>query len=238
FFWLVQSLNALHNYFNIVQIRVALLALFDLKDRNLITDKVLKNVITFLEGFHFSYNAVLSRKSNSFEKIYSSFAIEVRKCTSKEQVARIIEQKLYAPINKIYPSYNDFVVGFIELSYSKEYNFSNTKTKYAINKINCLYSGNEIFDDNGSIEHILPEKDSTNIGNLILLESNINHDADNQPYTSKKELYRTSNYKWVKKFVEENDNFALTNIQERAKSLAKLYYEKVLNRTIEKTSNE
>ena len=50
YYWLVQSLNALNNYFNVVQIRIALLALFDLKDREIIDLKTLKTAIVYLEN--------------------------------------------------------------------------------------------------------------------------------------------------------------------------------------------
>ena len=37
YFWLVQSLNTLNKTFNVVQTRIALLALYDVKKRNLIS---------------------------------------------------------------------------------------------------------------------------------------------------------------------------------------------------------
>lgn len=233
YFWLVQSLNVLYNYFGIVQIRTALLALFELKENELLSLSDFKSVITFLEGFHFAYNAVLSRKANTFEKIYSSFAIEARRCTDKTAVKEVINKKLYSPINKTFPSFIDFAEGFSMLTFSKKDNISNTKTKYTINKINTLFSGHELFEENGSIEHILPESQSDNIGNLILLEQSLNNEAGEKPYLGKKEIYRKSDYKWVSEFVESNENFSLDNIQKRAMELAKLYYTKVLGRNID-----
>lgn len=233
YFWLVQSLNVLYNYFGIVQIRTALLALFELKENGLLSLSDFKSVITFLEGFHFAYNAVLSRKANTFEKIYSSFAIEARRCTDKAAVKEVINKKLYSPINKTFPSFIDFAEGFSMLTFSKKDNISNTKTKYTINKINTLFSGHELFEENGSIEHILPESQSDNIGNLILLEQSLNNEAGEKPYLEKKEFYRKSDYKWVSEFVESNENFSSDNIQKRAMELAKLYYTKVLGRNID-----
>lgn len=233
YFWLVQSLNVLYNYFGIVQIRTTLLALFELKENGLLSLSDFKSVITFLEGFHFAYNAVLSRKANTFEKIYSSFAIEARRCTDKAAVKEVINKKLYSPINKTFPSFIDFAEGFSMLTFSKKDNISNTKTKYTINKINTLFSGHELFEENGSIEHILPESQSDNIGNLILLEQSLNNEAGEKPYLAKKEFYRKSDYKWVSEFVESNENFSLDNIQKRAMELAKLYYTKVLGRNID-----
>ena len=99
----------------------------------------------------------------------------------------------------IFPSFEDFCNKFILLSFSKADNSSNMKTKYAIQKLNCFYSETEVFDDNGSIEHILPESNelSLNIGNLILLELKINHQARDNRYLTKKEYYAKSKYDWV-----------------------------------------
>lgn len=79
--WLVQSLKTLTNDFNIVQVRIALLALFHAKEQNLISTKMFKKAILYMENFHFVYNAILSQRTNILEGIYSRFAIKLRKCT-------------------------------------------------------------------------------------------------------------------------------------------------------------
>ena len=233
YYWLVQSLNNINAYFGIVQTRIALLALFDLKQRSLISTKTFKATVKFLEGFHFAYNAVMSGRANKFEKIYSTFAIEVRKCTDKNNVDKIINSKLIEPLNKIYPTWEDFCSNFVKLSYSKEQDPSNVKTKYAINMLNCYYSNTELFDDDGSIEHINPENDDTiYIGNLILLEGTINHDAGELPYVEKIDFYKKSKYVWVRTFLEGHPTFTKDNISDRAIEMAKTYYTKILCRKI------
>lgn len=234
YFELVQSLNVIINYFNIVQVRVALLALYDAKERKIIDLKNLKKAISFLENFHFAYNAIFSGRSNKFEKIYSSFAIELRKATTKSQANDVITNKLIMPLEKIYPSWSDFSIGFKKLEYSKQDIPSNVKCKYAINKLNTLYSQKLIFEDDGSIEHILPEddKETFNIGNLILLEESINGFAKDKDYVQKKILYANSNYAWVKDFLSKNPDWDKSKIESRAEELAKLYYTNVLGREI------
>ncbi len=231
YYWLVQSLNNINSYFGIVQIRIALLALFDLKYRNLISYKNFKSTIKFLEGFHFAYNAVMSGRANKFEAIYSQFAIEARKCTDKTNVNLVIKDKLIAPLNKIFPKFDDFRSKFIELFYKKESTYSNLKTKYAVNMLNCYFSNSELFDDEGTVEHIIPENEDTIfIGNLILLESKINSDADNKCYSDKIDFYKKSKYAWVNQFIKENQNFSKDNIKKRSDDLAELYYTKILGR--------
>lgn len=235
YYWLVQSLNSLGNYFNVVQVRVPLLALYDAKDRGVITTKVFKNTVMYLENFHFAYNAVLSKSPNQIDPKYSQFSIALRDC-NKTTVNGIIQTKLFDELDRLFPSYDEFEKGFIRFSFTKKDNPSNLRTKYALNKLNALFSGNEIFDDEGSVEHILPEGDDStlNIGNLILLETKLNVKAGNLLYKDKRKIYARSKYNWVKGFSQEHFNWSTGNIEKRARKLAEIYYTKIFNREIKK----
>ena len=134
YFVIVQSLNCINNYFNVVQVRIALLANFEAKQRGIIDFSMLKSAILYLENFHFAYNAVLSSRLNRLEKIYSTFAIELRKTTQKNDAQNIIQKKLIIPLDALFPKFDEFYKKFIELSYSKSEKPSNVKTKYAVNK--------------------------------------------------------------------------------------------------------
>ena len=89
YFWLVQSLNTLNKTFNVVQTRIALLALYDIKGRNLVSTDQFKKAILAIENFHFAFTAVCSMRTNNLEKIYSRFAIALRKCTNKSEASKI-----------------------------------------------------------------------------------------------------------------------------------------------------
>lgn len=237
YFWLVQSLNALNNYFNVVQVRIALVALFDIKDRDIIDLKTFKDAVLYLENFHFAYNAICSGKANRLEKIYSTFAINFRKATTKTEANTIIQNKLIDPLNQLFPTFEDFYKKFITLTYSKKDSPSNIKTKYVINKLNCYLSGKEIFEDDGSVEHLVSESEgeySLGIGNLILLEQKLNSDAGQKTYVEKKEIYKKSNYAWIKDFCIKHPTWDLTMINNRAVDMAELYYSKILGKQLPK----
>ena len=237
YYWLIQSLNSINNYFNVVQTRIALLALFDVKHRKIIDLKILKQSVLYLENFHFAYNAILSGRANKLEKIYSTFAISLRNATTKANAKEIINTKLYDPLDKLFPSFQDFYFKFTALTYSKKDNPSNVKTKYALYKLNCYFSKKEIFEDDGSVEHLVPEAEGDHtlgIGNLILLEQRINTDAGVLEYKKKISYYEQSHYVWIKEFYRENPNWNSTMIHERAIELARLYYEKILGKIIPK----
>ena len=235
YYWLVQSLNALNNYFNVVQVRVALVALMDVKQRKIIDLATLKTSILYLENFHFAYNAILSGRANRLEKIYSSFAIALRKCQNKNDASTVIQTKLFKPLDELFPTQQEFSQKFIDLTFSKADNLANVKTKYAINKLYCYFSKKEIFPDDGSVEHILAEQSgdfSLNIGNLILLEVALNEEADNEPYCNKVKIYKKSLYPWVDAFIDEHGQWDQSMILERAKKLSDIYYEKILGKRI------
>ena len=234
YFGIVQSLNALTNYFNIVQVRIALIALLEAKEQDRISLKQLKQIVYYLDNFHFAYNAVGAKPTNKLETIYSRFAISMRASTSKE-ASRACINALIAELDSIYISYQDFEDRFVLLEYSKKDNPSNLKTKYAINKIACFYEGSDVFDDQGSIEHILSESESPenlNIGNLILLEGRLNEDADSLDYEAKVQVYRRSSYKWVQNFISENPTWDHEKAVSRAKEMAKFYYTQILGKLI------
>lgn len=234
YFGVVQSLNALTNYFNIVQVRIALIALLEAKENELISLKQLKHVVYYLENFHFAYNAVGTKPTNKLETIYSRFAIKLRASTTKD-VARECIDELIAELDAIYISYQDFEDGFTLLVYSKKDNPFNLKTKYALNKIACFYEETEVFDDEGSIEHILSESendDNINIGNLILLERRLNEEADNLDYAAKIDVYKKSSYKWVCAFLSKNAEWDNNKVLARSKEMAKMYYTQILGKSI------
>lgn len=222
YLWLVQSLSTMNKTFNVVQTRIALLALYDVKERNLISTEQFKKAIITMENFHFAFTAICSMRTNNLEAIYSRFAIALRKCTNKQETSKVIEEKLIVPLEKLYPKYNLFKAGFGELIYSKKDLPINIKTKYVVYKLNCFFSQKEIFEDDGSIEHIVPEttgENALNIGNLILLERELNREADEKDYLDKLCYYRKSKYDWIQRFIKENDIWLEKKIRDRAEKL-------------------
>lgn len=233
YFWLVQTLDVFNKVFNIVNIRVPFLSLLEAKERDVISTRVFKNIVLYIENFHFAYTAVLSKGTNRVESHYSTFAIKLRKSKSKNETSKIVNE-LKRNLESLFPTYNDFQTKFVTLIFSKKDNPSNMKTKYAINRLNCYFEHSELFDERGSVEHILPENEgiSLNIGNLILLENDLNVEAGNGDYKSKKPIYSKSKYKWVNDFLANNVDWMENSVNKRAETMAKIYYEKIFGRRI------
>ncbi len=148
---------------------------------------------------------------------------------------KVINSKLVEPLNLLFPSFKEFESKFVQLSYSSKINPNNLKTKYVINKLQCYYEKSDTYADRGTIEHVIPEsceENSTNIGNLILLESEINCKETDNKYVDKRESYRKSSYKWVIDFVDFHQAFEQEDILYRAEEMAKIYYKSILGKSL------
>ena len=229
---LVQSLHIFNAYFNVVQVRVPLLALFYAKENGIIRFRTVQRVVNYLEGFHFAYNSILTKSPNRLESIYSKFAIALRGCQDPGQAEQVIQSELFSPLDALFPKYDEFETAFVKVTYTKQDSPLNMKAKYILNKLQCYYQNNSMFDEQGSIEHIIPEDGglSINIGNLILLERDLNDLAKDNAYELKKAVYERSSYRWVNEFVNVHAEWTADKIVDRAKDLSKEFYEKVLGR--------
>lgn len=223
------------NYFNIVQVRIALLALFESKNKGFVTSKKFKKTILFLEDFHFAYNAIVSGRASRFEAIYAKFAIQLRKCDNKVDAHSLVDEELISKLNALFPDFEEFSKGFASLTYTKKEKPNNIKAKYAIQRLNNHFDKVELFSDLGSVEHIVPESSDGNvfsIGNLILLEQDLNNKAGNTSYKDKRKFYERSSFSWIKEFTKDNENWNIENIDTRSRELAEVFYRDILKRNI------
>lgn len=238
--WLVQSMKDLTDDLNIVQVRVPLLALLNAKSRGVISSQMLKSTVHYLEGFYFAYSVLTAGRSSKLEGFLSSFAINLRKSLSKQQSAQIIAQ-LMANLDPLFPSFDKFQEAFSKLSFTKSSVTTNVLTRYVLRRLNCLYSKQEIVQGDLTVEHILSESEgneNTQIGNLILLESKLNNDADSLTYNEKKDIYLRSKQDWVLSFVNNYPEWNPSFFLKRARVLAKDYYSLILGKTIPENSDK
>ncbi|MER2175432.1 MAG: DUF262 domain-containing protein [Carnobacterium sp.] len=232
--WLVQSLKALNKTFNVIQVRIALLALLDAKEREILDHATLKDAILYLENFHYAFTAISSGRASRVEAPYSKFAIKLRNCKTKVECKNVIQKDLKDKLSPLMPKNDEFISGFIHLDFSKKNSANNMVTKYTLNKLSNYYSKSEIDKSEGSIEHILNETDyqSQNIGNLIVLEESINNIALNKNFKEKEILFKDSKYPEVDIFLNEYPDFSDKDILTRAVKLSQIYYVEILNQKI------
>lgn len=239
YFYIIEACENLNNTFNIIQSRIVLLALRDAYfTRSIISGAMLKKVLQTIERFHFVFNALLAQRTSTLEKIYSNFSLKLRKCISKEDAHRLIEE-LIRDLNSRMPNFDSFKEKFVKLEYSAKTNLpSNLKTKYAIYAIAKYFAEMDVIPNDASIEHIANENSTVssklNIGNLLILEKTINETIPaSANFEEKKSFYKKSRYPFVADFNNQNhakwDNEEILN---RAEILARLFYEKILGKSI------
>ncbi|KXT61506.1 hypothetical protein SORDD05_00252 [Streptococcus oralis] len=96
----------------------------------------------------------------------------------------------------------------------------------------------KLSEDNGTnfdtisatIEHIIPEsseddkKSILNIGNLLILEKNLNEECENYKFSKKKSVYKKSNYHFVKDFMNKYSSNKAISIEERSRDIGTQLY--------------
>lgn len=230
FLYIIESLTALNN-FKIRQSRVALLAIFRKKEENKIKASDLHKVISFLPKFHFIYSALCSKRANTLESKYARFAVDLTKSDSINESRNLID-RFIEQLKKILPNEQEFTEKFIKLEYSnKRKNDHNLVTKYAIRELERIFSKNRLISNTSSIEHIIPEskhdtsREVLNIGNLCILEENLNEECNNHDINNKFKIYAKSQFFTTKNLlISYPRGFTINNIEERARSLAKEFY--------------
>lgn len=251
--YVVEHLNYFNNTLCVSQVRIVLLALFEARFRDIfskgkkesiLSEKKFKEILTYLHQFHFVYIGLCGKRGSALTSKFTNCSNKLFNSNSKIESNQAIDT-LKSELESIYPSYSEFEESFICLEYRKKsYNKITNKirknnmfSKYVLYNIEKYYSDEDTQKRNGSIEHILPEDKkysyTFNIGNLILLEYDINSEIGDYDFNKKIVGYNESEYKFVKKFIEEfgkGSEFTETMIIERSRKLADLFYYDVLER--------
>lgn len=251
--YIVEHLNYFNNTLGVSQVRIALIALFEVRFRDIFTNgekksilsgSKFKKILTYLHQFHFVYIGLCRKRGSALTSKFTNFSNELFRADSKIKVNEAID-KLKEELEAIYPSYGEFEEAFIGLEYRKKsfkkmtnkIKRNNMLSKYVLYNFEKYYSKEDTEKRNGSVEHILPEDKkyayTFNIGNLILLESSINSDIGDSKFNEKIVGYKESKYVFVEKFIEGisgKNEFTEKIILERSKNLANLFYYEILGR--------
>ena len=177
--------------------------------------KLLRDVV----ALSFRYNTIGGQNPNELERVYGKASVAVFKgeITLAKDVYLNHLKDVYLEDNSFK---NDFKNKQIN---TNKYNFL---VKYILAKLEIQYGGAEssLTSKNLTIEHILPENPTDEwinlfqnadvqdyifrIGNLTLLESAKNKEADRKPFEEKQVIYLTSNFK----LSSEQTNYTVWNV--------------------------
>lgn len=244
--YFVKSLEFLQNILNIEQVQVLLITLVDKYNSGLLSFKNMKSMVKFLEEFHFIYNGIMTERTNALVNKYGNVARSIYNTTTQSEIMKEFS-KLKTEFISLLPEDNQkFISKFVQISYSSKTKVMDNKqkkrnaiTKYAIYKIEEILSEkNQVEFDriSATIEHIVPEsskKDKAfalNVGNLIILERNLNLECDKLNFEEKISVYKKSKYNSVQYFLEQYSNNKSFSIEERAKKMAKEIYNSIIGK--------
>lgn len=177
--------------------------------------KLLRDVVSL----SFRYNTIGGQNPNELERVYGKASTAIFK--GEITTAKDLFQK---HLKDVYLDDNSFKNDFKNKQINtNKYNFL---VKYILAKLEVQYGGAEVIltSKNLTIEHILPENPTDEwvnqfqnvdvqdyifrLGNLTLLESSKNKEADRKPFIEKQIIYATSNYKLSK----EQINYSIWNV--------------------------
>ena len=127
----------------------------------------------------------------------------------------------------------------LKLYYDSKHTKQKPLVQYVLNKIERRQNKNAILT-NVSIEHIYPECPKTkkeedtkwipNIGNLVLLDRDLNSEIGNEGFKKKREkVLGKSNLLTTKDVFKRNEQWDYTNIEKRNQELRSLLYGPIWN---------
>lgn len=212
------------------QFRPILLSLMKNKDAKEITTYRYEETLYFLYSFFVCYNVIGEEKSNKLEDVIYRYAPMLENNYSEDVLNNFINS-----IKKKIPSLPTFVERLKIIGWSNHYDFYKTsKNKERIKIILELiekYLSNREDIQEATLEHVLPDSENVNnalVGNIILLEDNINQNCKNKKWKEKLSFYKKSNFKMARNFAERYSIADFKPIT-RAESMAKMIYSEILH---------
>ena len=184
--------------------------------------KILKATV----NISFRYNIIGGLNPNEQEDAYNKIALDINKSGNIN----------WSFFNSIYPNDNQFENDF-SIKELKSNSRNDKIAKYILSKFEKYLNGLEVeyLSDSNTLEHVLPkhpnndwiisdetiERSKFRIGNLLLLEKNINKNIENLSFSEKITKYKESNFPITKDFSKSYSEWDETQISIRQKELAK-----------------
>ena len=207
-----------------VMFRPIFLSLMHRNKTSEISNEIYESVLNFIMYFFICYNLLGRLTSNKLTDRVQSSAIAIENDYSPE----VLKSFINGLVNRL-PTLDEFTKSFLSIGWSKINEFHNdtNQKRRVIIALQTLESIETGCWDIGSftIEHLNPDsldRTNANIGNLVLLESNINSNNLCKVFTDKIDSYKDSRYKTTRNVYSRfHDNPDTFNIETRAKQMAK-----------------
>lgn len=236
------SLNAIVEVFNIEVANSILMGLLrEYKAKN-ISLKYLTKALNTIEKYHFINNAISSNRSSGLDTMYARFSRDITYAKDKHHKHSEIDNMI-TKLNEKIPSFSEFDANINDkLYYSSKETKQKKLVQYVLRKIELKSQNNNIAIINSSLEHIFPENpddswdelnDRTlvkNIGNIVLLDSNLNSKIGNKNYSIKKRIIiEKSTLVSTKQVFNNSSKWGDSEIKNRKYNISKFMYNSIWN---------
>jgi Protein of unknown function (DUF1524)/Protein of unknown function DUF262 len=231
------SLQAMNLFRIRQQLPLVLSVMRHYEDKSLKTKHV-RAILSAIENFHFAFTAIASqRSSGGISFMYALAARELYKATTLETKVKGLQKFQKDKLATKLPVYAEFEPSFMELRYSSQITKQKNLVRYILTKIYQKHStGLPIDPEQATIEHLAPEHPAKNtdvspeqvasIGNLILVNQELNDELANKPFQEKVQILRHAHV-WVDQVILDAKDWGSSEIENRTKLLAQDAYQNV-----------
>lgn len=204
--------------------RPILLSLMELYSIGTITISQYNSTLLFIRDFFVCYNILGRETSNKISEMVRKYAYTLSHSYS-EKVFHEFKQSM---LNRL-PRKDVFIRSFKTIGWSRHSNFYTSgdkkRARIALELFEMICSGTDHISDY-TIEHLHPDAsshDGGNIGNLVVLEKNLNERCKDKPLSEKLSIYAQSEFSTpkliVSKYSGDPNSF---NVDSRASEMAEM----------------
>lgn len=192
--------------------------------------KPVASMLSSIESFHFIFTAITSqRSSGGISQMYSSAARNLLSLPDSNAKVRFLGQFVEKLRERI-PAYEEFEVNFKEKYYSDQYTKEKPLVRYILEQMHRNeYAGPPIDYSKMTVEHLSPQNPDhvTNvsneevamIGNLILIDGELNSKIGNKKFLEKKKALKKNGYT-LDPILEDAEKWEGHEIVKRTEHLA------------------
>ena len=200
--------------------------------------KHVRSILTAIENFHFTFTAIAShRSSGGISFMYALAARDLYQARALGAKVGCLKNFRKKKLASKQPQYAEFEPSFLELKYSSQMTKQRNLVRYILTKIYKKNSvGLPIDSEQMTIEHLAPEnpakptvlssEEVASIGNLILVDQNLNNQLANKSFTDKVQILKNAHV-WVDPVILKAKDWGAAEIKARAKLLAEDAYKNI-----------
>lgn len=196
-------------------------------------EKEFTRLLNMLAIISFRYNVIGRKPPNEQEKLYNKIALKIAQGDFRTA------EEAFKVASEIYPADEEFTASFAKKSLKTSNSRNKKITKYvllSVEKGERKKAMPFMEDDSITVEHILPESPQDGwdtfddrayrenvyrIGNMTLLEDNLNREADNLPFNKKKPIYQRSGFSLTNYIADKSSSWNPAKVENRQNYLAK-----------------